>query len=126
VPRRDTPSLVEGLEAVGQQLTEEEIYQVELWEKGKALSQIVGHYGWDVILATLKNYEDDSTERLKRIDPSKTAEVLAEHAVMYAAGRIYANFVEDVQAAVEASQKPPAALKRGMSKLRPGPVESLG
>ena len=123
--RKDSPSLVDGLEAVGQTLTDQERYDVELWERGKALANIVNSFGWDVILDTLKGYEDSAVERLKRIDPAKRDDVLAEHAVMYAAARIYADFVNSVDEAIQASQKAPPALKKGIKKLGQ-PVESVG
>jgi hypothetical protein len=126
MPRKDAPTLVEGLEAVGQVLTDEERAEVILWEKGKALSSIVGGYGWDVVLEVLKDYEESSVFKLKQIDPSQKEEVLAEHAVMYAAARIYNSFVTDVQNAVDAAQHAPASVKRGIRMLQPGPPESLG
>ena len=117
--------LADGIEMVtGAPLTEEERAAVELWEKGRALKNVVGVYGWDVILEMLRSYPETSIERLKRIDPSQRDEVLAEHAVMYAANRIYVAFIEDAQNAIEAADHPPDVVKKGMRAMKPGPLES--
>lgn len=119
------PSLADGIEMVGGiPLTDEERQQVLLWEKGRALKSIVGLFGWDVILEMLRSYPESSMEKLKRIDPAQKDEVLAEHAVMYAANRIYVAFVEDAQNAVEAAEHPPDVVKKGIRALHPGPPES--
>jgi hypothetical protein len=104
-------------------LTEEESYDVALWEKGRALAHQVILPGWDVILEMLRSYAEDSKDKLSHIDPSKKDEILAEHSVCFAAQKIYSNFVEDVQRAV--NQPPPSVIREQLQVATNAPPEGL-
>lgn len=93
-------------------LNEEERATIYLWNKGRALSQLVNLYGWEVVLEMLQGYVEGALKDLARIDPKEHDEVRAQHAVVFAANKIYSNFVEDVRVAIEASRTMPEVLKR--------------
>lgn len=98
---------------------------IQLWEKGRALAHQVNSPGWDVVIEMLQSYVTQHVNTLMATDPINTDEVLATHAVMYAASRIFHLFQEDVARAVEASRKTPEALKQGIRHVLPIPAESL-
>ena len=107
----------------GVELSSEEKHEINLWNKGRALNQIIVTEGWQVVLEILASYAGDATEKLVSTDPAETKEVLANHAIAFAAGRIYSNFVGDVNSAVEASRITPDCVKQGL-RAGPAPVES--
>ena len=118
-------TLVGGLEQItGKPMDEEERSAVELWEKGKALQQLYGTFLWDIIIDTLRQFGEDAVENLMKIDPKNKEDVLAEHAVAYAANRIYVEFVNAITSEVQAAEHPPKILKTGaMQAYRQGPPD---
>lgn len=116
--------IVEQLERNnGKPLEEEERAEVELWQKGRALSHQVNAPGWDVVLEILQNYVTQNINQILNTDPGNKDEVLATHAVAFAASRIYRLFREDVANAIEASKRTPECLKEGLRKVSPVPPE---
>ena len=121
-----TEQIVSQLEALrGGELTPEEKNEIVLWEKGRALAHQINAPGWDVVLEMLQSYATNEIATLARTDPSKKEEVLAAHAVFFAANGIFVRFQEDVQAAIDASRRTPEALKQGFRRAMPVPPESL-
>lgn len=107
-------------------LSQNEVDEIELWEKGKALSQIVGTYGWEIALGILKSYVVDQLEQIKNIDPSKRDEIAACQSVLFAANRIYDTFVQDINNAIEFSSTTPDAIKGAAKKIRTNiPLEHM-
>lgn len=111
--------------ARGFPLTDEEKHEIEMWGKGRALQAIVGTEGWQVVLEMLQNYAADALQRLVSTDPARKEDVLAEHAVAFAAGRICNSFVQDATAAVDASKITPASIKEGLKRSSAPPELSL-
>lgn len=104
-------------------LDETEQYDIELWQRGRALAHCVNSQGWEVVIDLLRGYADKEAVRLISIDPGDREAVLAAHAVAYAAGRIYTIFVEDVANLVQRSQAVPTVVREGLKS--PVPPESL-
>ena len=94
-------------QVIGRRLEDEERDRITLWEKGKALQQMVSMPGWQVLLEMLQSYPVNALKELAAIDPRERDEVLAQQSVAYAGNRIYLNFQEDVANAVLAAKKPP-------------------
>lgn len=114
VRRTDYDQLISNLEARrGQEFTDEQRGEIELWSKGRALAQIVGFYGWEVAMEMLSQYVVDATERLVATDPGDEKERNAQHAIAHAASKIVRMFREDVLNAINASQKTPDVVKLG-------------
>ena len=109
--------------ARGFPLTDEEKHEISMWGKGRALNGVVATEGWQVILEMLQSYAADALQRLVNTDPKQKEDVLAEHCVAFTAGKIYNNFVQDAQAAIDASVKTPDVIKDGL-KRGPAPPES--
>ncbi|SRR6266436_3124843 len=113
-----------GLDLVkklGLELNEEQQGDIELWQKGRALQSISGHHGWPVVLEMLQSYAVNATHRCMNTDPMSD-EARIEHAIAFAANRIYTAFINDVNAAIEASNQTPEVLKQGIRSAMP--VES--
>lgn len=119
----DLISLIE--KSNGKLLTDEERAEIELWEKGRALLHQVNGPGWNVVLEMLQSYVTQHVNSLMALDPVQKDEVAATHAVMYAAGRIFRLFQEDVQSAIDAARHTPEVLKQGLRRTSPVPPESL-
>jgi hypothetical protein len=119
-------NVIQTLEAIrGAELDPEEYSEIDEWNKGRALTQMVVLPGWQVILEMLASYAADSSRRLNATDPKNRDEVLAEHAVTFAATRIYHNFVNDVASAIEKARATPTVIKDGLRKVSPAPPESM-
>jgi hypothetical protein len=108
----------------GEELTPEEKYEIDQYFRGRALSQITVTEGYQEILSMLQSYVVDAVEKLVAVDPAETTEVLAFHAVAYAASKIHSKFQQDVNAAVDASRTTPSAIKQ-FAKAAPVPAGSL-
>lgn len=109
----------------GRSLVDDEQYQVDQWQKGRALAHVVNSPGWDVVLEILGSYAAKEAERLIGTDPGNKDAVLAAHATAFAAGRIYALFVEDAQNLVTASSRVPDVVREGLKHTSPVPPESI-
>lgn len=121
--RNDVISMLENLR--GTELDPEEQAEIDEWNKGRQLSQIIVMPGWQVVLEMLASYAADANRRLTTTDPKDKDDVLAQHAVVFAATRIFNNFVEDVQSAVLKSRKMPETVRDGLRKVSPAPPESM-
>lgn len=107
-------------------LSQDEIDEIELWEKGRALAQLTSQYGWEVALEMLKSYVTDQIENLMNTDPGNRDEVQACHAVAFAANRVYNTFIQDVQNAVRASSETPECIKANSKRIKTAvPLESM-
>jgi hypothetical protein len=104
-------------------LADEEKHEIDMWNRGRALAQIFPTEGYQEILAILESYASDQLQKLVSTDPVATEDILAYHAMAHAASKIYNNFIQDVNAAVEASRRTPECVKQGL-KTGPVPVES--
>jgi hypothetical protein len=109
----------------GKPLAEEDRAEIELWQKGRDLAHQVNGPGWNVVLEMLQSYVTQNVNTLMNTDPSKTSEVAATHAIMFAAGRIFRIFQEDVAAAIQASRKTPEIVRQGLKNVTPVPADSL-
>jgi hypothetical protein len=118
----DTAKLTQIL---NRQLTEEEEYNITMWEKGRALSQIRVLPGFDVVLEMLQSYVAKSAEEITKIDPKDRDEVNAASTVFIVANQLFIKFKQDVDAAIEAARKPPAVLSESLRHHTPGPMEGI-
>jgi hypothetical protein len=126
VARAANKDLAQRLESInGRGLNDEEQYEIDQWQKGRELAHVVNSPGWDVVLEILGSYATKEAERLLRVDPANREEVLAAHAVAFAAKRIYTIFVEDAQNLIAASSSVPDVVKEGLRHTSPVPPESL-
>jgi len=109
----------------GRELDDEEVGEVEEWNKGRQLAQLVVMPGWSVVLEMLASYAAHALRKLSITDPANFEEVRAEHAVAFAAMGLYNRFIEDVGSAVEKSRKTPPVVKDGLRRASPAPPESM-
>ncbi len=109
----------------GKPIEPEDQADIELWQKGRDLSHTVNTQGWPVVLEMLQSYVTQNVNLLMNTDPAQKEEVLANHAIMYAAGRIFRLFQEDVANAIAASRKTPEIVKQGLRRTIPMPPESM-
>jgi hypothetical protein len=98
-------------DTLGDQLNEDDRAELDLWEKGRELQSIVNTRGFDILLETLQAYVDKANVSLISMAPGDP-DVVAAHAAVSAANQLVSYFKQDINAAVEASHKSPAALKR--------------
>jgi hypothetical protein len=118
--------LAKQLEAInGRGLEGDEAYDLEMWQKGRSLAHVVNSPGWDVVLEILSSYAEKEAAHCINTDPGDKEAVLAAHAVAFAAGRIYALFVEDCNNLIAASNRVPDVVREGLRNSSPVPPESL-
>lgn len=111
--------------SLGRPLTPEEEFEVQQWQNGRELQQLVQQPGWEIIVNMLKAYSDGAAERLLGTDPGDVDEVRAAHAAAFAAYRIFNLFKQDVERAIEASKTVPDIVRFGAKKFSEVPPESL-
>jgi hypothetical protein len=114
--------MVERVEAAfGRVLTEDEKYEVLLWDRGRTLAPHVQTESWTVILRTIKNYVEDAAEAL--IDMKPGDPLLTEtHAMAYVLDTFYKKFQEDIFRAINAPM--PQCLRKAVTNSQV-PPESL-
>lgn len=105
------------------ELNAEEQNAVSLWEKGRALAQMRAMYGWDVIVEMLQSYPLKAMDELMRMSPSEGPLVNAQQAVAYGAHKVFMNFQADVDAAIEASRRPPDVITEQLRHATTAPPE---
>lgn len=98
-------------ETLSDGLTEEDRYELEMWENGRELQSIVNTRGWDIVLATLETYVAKANADLIGMAPG-SPDVVTAHAAVSAANDLVNKFKQDIHAAVEASHRSPKALKK--------------
>lgn len=113
-------SRVEAL--LNRPLTEEEQAEIDLWNKGKALAQVVNFPGWEVAMATLESFAQDTSETVLDMTPGDPA-VPTAHAAAYAARQIAFKFKQSIQNAIDASHQTPSAMIEAFQNSEV-PVES--
>ena len=111
---------VEG--GLGRALTDEERFEITMWDRGRTLAQVINTEAWEILLDTIKSYVDGATEALLRLSPGD-ANVKEAHAVAFALSDFYQKFQQDVNQAVTTSTVTPAVLKAAVRS--PVPLESL-
>jgi hypothetical protein len=107
--------------ALGRVLTDEEKYEVVLWDKGRTLAPHIQTESWQIILDSIKNYVDEAAEALVVLSPGSPT-LKEAHAVAYAMKTFYIKFQEDIFRAVNAPT--PTVLKRALRNSEV-PPESL-
>lgn len=116
---------IERLEALHERpLTDEEKFEVELWQKGRKLRQIVGLEGWEIAVDTLRSFAVTSMDTLMSIPPGDPR-VEAAHAVAYGANETFVKFQQAIANALRASQQPPVVLQEGYKQATAMPIESM-
>src|SRR6185312_1668737 len=95
----------------GAPLDNEQLDELELWQKGRALAGVPPH-AWEVIFEMVDSYADDSMRQLARINPGNVDQVRGQHAVYFGLNQMSIAFRNDVAAAVEASKTPPEFLRK--------------
>lgn len=112
---------IRKLEALrGKALDPEELQEIELFEKGRALQQIAYTQGWEVVKEMLEGYVRGAIEELASLSPAKKEEILAQHAVTFAITELYKNLMRDIDHAIETSKRPPTVVTEQLRKARPG------
>lgn len=93
-----------------QVLSEDDLFTIELWKRGRKLSAVVQTEAWEIISDTLKGYVDSAQDDLMRLPPGDPA-VMTAHAAASALTQQYKLFLEDIDRAVSASLEVPEALR---------------
>lgn len=91
-------------------LTEEELSDIELWQRGRVLSGIVNTEAWEMLLAALQSYVEQADYDLRRLPPGDPGVVTA-HAALSALDQGFRLFKEDIESAVANSETVPEALQ---------------
>jgi hypothetical protein len=110
---------------INRELTEEEQYNLSMWEKGRALAQIRVLPGYDVILEMLQSYVAKAAKEVTQLDPKDKDEINAASTVLIVANQLVTKFQQDVEAAVEAARKPPEVIKETLRHHTPFPYEEI-
>lgn len=110
--------------SLGHELTPEDKYEVELWERGRTLAQVINTEAYKILVDTLKEYADKAVGALLQIPPGSES-VPEAHAAAYALTDLCVKFQEDVRNAVNSSMTTPAVLKRVARTISPVPPESM-
>lgn len=115
--------MVDRVEAsLGRTLTDEERFEVELWDKGRTLAQVIHTEAYTILIDTLKSYADRATYDLLKLSPG-SEHVKEAHAAAYALNDLAVKFPEDVNRAVNTPT--PVFLKNAARMMSPVPPESL-
>jgi hypothetical protein len=117
--------MVERIESsLGRTLTEEERFEVELWDRGRTLAQVIHTEAYTILIATLKSYADRATYDLLKLSPGSD-HVKEAHAAAYALNDLFVKFQEDINQAVTNSMTTPSVLKNAARLASPVPPESM-
>jgi len=109
--------LADAMERAGIELTDEERYEIDLYNRGRDLAHLVPSPGWDTALAMLQSYPANAVRDLMGLAPGDPA-VETAHAAASGAAQVVAHFIQDVQNAVDASRQMPDALKKGLRAVK--------
>jgi hypothetical protein len=104
-------------------LDSNEVLEIQMWQDGKALSQLVAFPGWEVIISMLQGYAEAEVQRCMKTDPKNKEEVAASHAVAFALNGVFLRFLEDVNNRIEASKTTPDVIKQQIRKPADVPFE---
>jgi hypothetical protein len=117
--------MVERVEtSLGRTLTDEERFEVELWDRGRTLAQVVHTEAYIILIDTLRSYADRSTHDLLKLSPG-SEHVKEAHAAAYALNDLFVKFQEDINSAVTNSMTTPSVLKNAARMSSPVPPESM-
>ena len=120
----DISQLTANLEEInGRPLEPEEQQELVIWERGKTLLAIPPHAQIE-IQQMLEGYVRPDADALLATDPANKDEVLAKHAVAHASAKNLVRFSNDFAEAVNAAQRTPEVLKRGIRSMQ-GPVDGV-
>lgn len=115
-------SRIEG--SIGRELTPEEKYEVEIWDRGRTLAQVINTEAYTILMDTLRTYADRATYDLLKLSPG-SEHVKEAHAAAYALNDLVVKFQADVKTAVDNSMVTPAVLKNAARMASPVPPESM-
>lgn len=85
--------------------------EIRLWQDGRELAHIVNSEGWKIVLGLLQSYAEEATKELVTLKPGKTDEILAAHAVAFAADDLNYQFREAVKRMLTAAQTVPDIIR---------------
>jgi len=102
-------------------LSDEQRYELELWNRGRALQQIHGGFGWDVIEEIHQEIMQYEIEKLMNTHPEQVDAVRAQHAIAFAKVDFVREFKAKVQEAL--NQGLPETMKQQIRT--PAPPESM-
>jgi hypothetical protein len=103
-------------------LSSEEQNEVEIWERGRTLGQVVNTEAWEILCATIQAYADDAVEQLLRLRPGDE-NVTEAHAAAHALTQLCFKFKEDVNNAI--NMQTPEVVRQGARVSSPVPPESM-
>lgn len=107
----------------GHALEQADYDDIEQWQRGQELRQVVTTPAWEIILNSLQAYSDKAAEALLQLAPGDER-VMYAHAAASAAAQINTNFRLDVQSAIDAASQVPEVLKRGLNDFSRGDGQS--
>ena len=121
----DVDAIVHDIEqSIGRPMSEADRDEILLWRRGRDLAAIVRNPGWETVLEMIQSYAVKSLADAMKIKPGDNDRVLAAHAVAYALNDLNDKFIQDVEAAIQASRTIPEAMRTGGQAVTPGPIES--
>lgn len=91
--------------------------EIELFETGRELRNVVNTPAWEIILNSMRRYADKAVEDLLNLLPGDPA-VTTAHAAASALVQQHIYFKQDVERAVQASYKTPEALLPAVRAIR--------
>lgn len=91
--------------------------EIELFETGRELRNVVNTPAWEIILNSMRRYADRAVEDLLNLLPGDPA-VTTAHAAASALVQQHIYFKQDVERAVEASYKTPEVLLPAVRAIR--------
>lgn len=122
----ENDQLVEQVEsALRRELEEHERQEVELWRRGRSLSGLINSPAWETLQATIAEYPRQAIDDLLRVKPGDNDRVLAAHAVAYALNEFHEHLQQDLQAAIDASDRTPDVVREAARLTSAAPPEAL-
>ncbi len=118
---RAKESEASGYKVLG--VSDEEKIQAQKWADGCELKQIVDTTGFQLLLAKLEKYVEDSIKDLVMgTDPTETDKILRRHAVAHAAHSLRERLINEIRSDLLAAEESPEIIKQGLRLSRQSPV----
>jgi len=91
--------------------------QLDIFEKGRALSRFVNDHNWSTVVQVLQDYRDAARDALIALPPGDP-NVLLAHAAASATNEVFRLFQEDIERIVDFAQHPPPEFVSRMRGVR--------
>jgi hypothetical protein len=105
-------------------LNDEDKFNVEQWDRGRVLAQVIHTDAWTILMDTIKLDIDKATQELLDLPPGHK-DVPTAHAAVSALVDFYRKFQQDIEGAITASMTTPAIVKEAARGRSGVPPESM-